>query len=42
MVGPAATIAMGAVLLDEPVTAAQLIGTAVVVAGIFVLTVRRA
>jgi len=32
---------MGAVLLDEPV-AAQLIGTAVVVAGIFVPTVRRA
>jgi drug/metabolite transporter (DMT)-like permease len=41
MIGPAATIAMGAVFLGEPVTAAQLAGTAVVVAGIFLLTVRR-
>jgi drug/metabolite transporter (DMT)-like permease len=42
MIGPAATIAMGAVFLGEPVGAAQLAGTAVVLAGIFVLTVRRA
>jgi len=32
---------MGAVFLGEPVTAAQLAGTAVVVDGIFLLTVRR-
>lgn len=42
MIGPAATIALGAALLDEPVTVAQLAGTAVVIAGIFVLTWRRA
>jgi drug/metabolite transporter (DMT)-like permease len=41
MVGPAATIAMGAVILGEPVGATQLLGTAIVIAGIFVLTVRR-
>jgi len=41
MVGPAATIAMGAALLGEPIGAAQLIGTALVLVGIFVLTVRR-
>lgn len=41
MIGPAATIAMGAVWLDEPVGALQLAGTAVVVAGIAVLGIRR-
>lgn len=41
MIGPAATIAMGAVWLDEPVTALQLAGTAVVVAGIAVLGLKR-
>jgi drug/metabolite transporter (DMT)-like permease len=41
MIGPAATIAMGAAFLGEPVGAAQLAGTAIVIAGIFVLSVRR-
>ncbi len=38
MVGPVATIAMAAVVLGEPVTGVQLIGTAVVMAGVFILT----
>ncbi len=37
-VGPVSTIAMAAVLLSEPLSGAQLLGTAVVLAGIFVLT----
>ena len=41
MVGPAATIALGALLLGEPVSATQIAGTLVVMAGIFVLTARR-
>jgi drug/metabolite transporter (DMT)-like permease len=41
MVGPAATIALGAALLGEPVGTVQIAGTAVVLAGVFVLTVRR-
>lgn len=38
MVGPISTIAMAAVVLAEPLSGAQLVGTAVVLAGIFVLT----
>jgi len=41
MIGPAATIAMGAIWLGEPVTALQIAGTAVVIAGIAVLGLRR-
>jgi drug/metabolite transporter (DMT)-like permease len=40
MVGPAATIGMGAMFLGEAVNPVQLIGTAIVIAGIFVLTAR--
>lgn len=38
MVGPVATIAMAAVVLGEPVTGTQLVGTAIVMAGVFILT----
>ncbi len=41
MIGPAATIAMGALFLDEPVSAAQLLGTAIVIAGMLVLGSRK-
>jgi drug/metabolite transporter (DMT)-like permease len=40
MIGPAATIGMGAMFLGEAVDLVQLIGTAIVIAGIFVLTAR--
>jgi drug/metabolite transporter (DMT)-like permease len=38
MIGPLSTIAMGAVLLDEPFTGWTAAGTALVIAGIFVFT----
>jgi len=38
MVGPVATIGLAAIFLDEPVTAWQLAGTALVLAGVAVLT----
>lgn len=38
MIGPAATIVLGAFFLDEPVTALQLSGTAIVIAGVLMLT----
>ena len=38
MIGPAATIVLGAMFLDEPVTVLQLGGTAVVIAGVLMLT----
>jgi len=38
MIGPVVTIALGAVLLDEPVSALQFAGTALVLAGVFVLS----
>lgn len=41
MLGPAATIASAALLLDEPVSATQLFGTAIVLAGVFLLTMRK-
>lgn len=41
MIGPAATIAMGAVFLGEPVSAEQLFGTAIVIAGMLVLGSRK-
>ena len=41
MLGPAATIVLAAVLLGEPVTATQVIGTAVVLAGVFILSGRK-
>ncbi|MET0507887.1 MAG: DMT family transporter [Burkholderiaceae bacterium] len=41
MIGPAATIGLAAVFLDEPVTLLQLIGTAVVLGGLVLLARRR-
>ena len=41
LIGPVATIALAALFLGEPVTATQLIGTAIVLVGIFILTARR-
>jgi len=38
MVGPMATIAMGALLLDEPFTGWVLAGTVLVLAGVFAVT----
>ena len=40
-VGPVATIFMGAVFLSEPVTAIQLIGAALVVAGVLAITLAK-
>ncbi|MDB5862032.1 MAG: family transporter [Ramlibacter sp.] len=42
MVGPVSTLFMGAVILNEPVTAIQLTGTALVLAGIYLLSKKRA
>lgn len=41
MLGPAATIGFAALLLDEPVSATQLLGTAIVLAGVFLLTMKK-
>ncbi|MCL4747079.1 MAG: DMT family transporter [Burkholderiaceae bacterium] len=41
MLGPAATIGLAALLLDEPVSATQLLGTAIVLTGVFLLTIKR-
>ena len=38
MIGPVSTLFMGAVFLDEPMTAIQLAGTALVLTGIYVLS----
>jgi drug/metabolite transporter (DMT)-like permease len=38
MLGPVSTIALAALLLGEPVSATQVLGTLVVLAGIFILT----
>ncbi len=42
MIGPVATIFLGAWYLGEPITAPQLIGTAVVMAGMFYLSKKKA
>lgn len=42
MVGPVSTLFLGAVVLGEPVTAIQLAGTALVLAGIYLLSKRKA
>jgi drug/metabolite transporter (DMT)-like permease len=41
MVGPVSTLFLGAVLLDEPITFIQLIGTALVLSGIYILSKKR-
>jgi len=38
LVGPVSTLFLGAMLLDEPITAIQLIGTALVLSGIYLLS----
>jgi len=38
LVGPVSTLFMGAVLLDEPITGIQLAGTALVLAGMWLLS----
>lgn len=42
MIGPVSTLFMGALILDEPVTGIQLAGTALVLAGISLLTQKKA
>lgn len=42
MVGPVSTLFLGAVILNEPVTTIQLCGTSLVLAGIYVLSRKRA
>jgi drug/metabolite transporter (DMT)-like permease len=41
MIGPVSVLFMAAWVLDEPITLLQLVGTALVMSGIFVLTVKR-
>ncbi|MGN6702751.1 MAG: DMT family transporter [Burkholderiaceae bacterium] len=41
MVGPVSTLFMGAVLLDEPVTGIQLVGTTLVLSGIWMLSKKK-
>lgn len=42
LVGPVSTLFMGAALLDEPITAIQLLGTALVLSGIWLLSRKKA
>ena len=42
MIGPVSTLFMGALILDEPITGIQLAGTALVLAGISLLTQKKA
>jgi drug/metabolite transporter (DMT)-like permease len=42
LVGPVSTLFMGAMLLDEPITAIQLVGTALVLSGIWLLSRKKA
>lgn len=41
MIGPVSTLFMGALILDEPITGIQLAGTALVLAGIYLLSKKR-
>lgn len=41
MLGPAATIVLAAVWLDEPVTVTQVLGTGIVLLGVFILSSRK-
>jgi drug/metabolite transporter (DMT)-like permease len=41
MIGPVSTLFMGAMILDEPITGIQLAGTALVLAGIYLLSRKR-
>lgn len=42
LVGPVATLFLGAALLDEPITGIQLVGTALVLSGIYLLSRKKA
>jgi len=41
MIGPVSTLFLGALILGEPITAIQLAGTALVIAGIYMLSKKR-
>jgi drug/metabolite transporter (DMT)-like permease len=41
MIGPVSTLFLGAIVLGEPITAIQLVGTALVVAGIYLLSKKK-
>jgi drug/metabolite transporter (DMT)-like permease len=41
MVGPVSTLFLGALVLGEPITAIQLAGTALVIAGIYMLSTKK-
>ena len=41
MIGPVSTLFMGAVLLQEPITTIQLVGTGLVLAGIYLLSKKK-
>lgn len=41
MIGPVSTLFLGAVILDEPITAVQLTGTALVLSGIYLLSKKK-
>ena len=41
MIGPVSTLFLGALVLDEPITAIQLAGTALVMAGIYLLSTKK-
>jgi drug/metabolite transporter (DMT)-like permease len=41
MIGPVSTLFLGALILGEPITAVQLAGTGLVLAGIYMLSLKR-
>ena len=41
MIGPVSTLFLGALILDEPVTAVQLGGTALVLCGVYLLSKKK-
>jgi drug/metabolite transporter (DMT)-like permease len=41
MIGPVSTLFLAAWILDEPITAIQLLGTALVLAGIYLLSTKK-
>jgi drug/metabolite transporter (DMT)-like permease len=41
MIGPASTLFLAALILDEPITGVQLAGTALVLTGIYLLSKKK-
>jgi len=41
MVGPVSTLFLGALILDEPITAIQLTGTGLVLVGIYLISKKK-